>query len=128
MTLKIIENKMFNSNDKNSRLILFEIPQNFYLKRIFTISSKKKCIRGNHAHKKCTQIIQYLSGKVRLKIFNTKNEKTIFTLSTKKSLILIPPYNWLTIYMGNESKLNVLADKVYDRNEYIEEFEEFIKL
>ena len=65
---------------------------------------------------------------MRLKIFNTKNEKTIFTLSTKKSLILIPPYNWLTIYMGNESKLNVLADKVYDRNEYIEEFEEFIKL
>ena len=128
MTLKIIENKMFNSNDKNSRLILFEIPQNFYLKRIFTISSKKKCIRGNHAHKKCTQIIQYLSGKVRLKIFNTKNEKAIFTLSTKKSLILIPPYNWLTIYMGNESKLNVLADKVYDRNEYIEKFEEFIKL
>ena len=128
MTLKIIENKKFHSNDKNSHLIVFEIPQNFYLKRVFTISAKKKCIRGNHAHKKCTQIIQYLSGKVRLNIFNKKNEKSTFTLSTKKSLILIPPYNWLTIYMGDESKLNVLADKVYDRNEYIEDFVEFKKL
>ena len=47
----------------------------FRIKRFFILYGKKNDIRGNHAHKKCTQIFIALSGKAELKISNKKTKK-----------------------------------------------------
>ena len=45
------------------------------VKRIFFIYGKKNKIRGEHAHKKCSQLFISLSGKIILNIKTPKNKK-----------------------------------------------------
>ena len=125
MNLKKFKTKKYPNS--SSVLELFELPKNFNLKRIFRLTAYRKCIRGNHAHKKCNQILQLLEGEVILNIIDRNNKKWNFKFNIKNQFIYIPPYHWLLIHMEKGSSLNVYADKFYDRSEYIENFQKFIK-
>lgn len=121
--------KKFNSKqypNSSSVLELFELPKNFNLKRIFRLTAYRKCIRGNHAHKKCNQILQLLQGEVNLDVINRNNKKRSFKFNIKNQFIYIPTYHWVIIHMKKGSSLNVYADQNYNRSEYIEDFQKFI--
>jgi hypothetical protein len=47
--------KFIKKNSQAQILILDKLDKNFKPKRIFFLLANKKVIRGNHAHKKCTQ-------------------------------------------------------------------------
>ena len=76
----------------------------FYLKKIFIKKIlyslwKKKYFRADHAHKKCTQIIIPIRGKVKL-LIKSKNYNKIFELTViKKRAVVIPPFNWVKIFL-----------------------------
>ena len=99
----------------------------FKAKRIFIVRGNKGFVRGQHAHKKCTQIILQIEGETDIRIINKKKSK--FTLnSSQNKMLRIPPMNWVDItFKKNNSSFLVLCDKNFSRKEYIYNFETFQK-
>ena len=56
---------------------------NFKVKRYFFLFGKKKYIRADHAHLKCSQIIIPINGKIKITTYR-KNRKKIYILSRFK--------------------------------------------
>jgi len=116
--------------DSNGSLIPVDLKQfsRFDIKRFFMLYGKKGDIRGNHAHKKCTQIFIALSGKVELKISNKRTKKKII-LSLKKNIgIYVEPLNWCIIkFLKKNSSILVLCNYKFSEKEYIRKFENFLK-
>ena len=127
MPLKIIKFKKFI--DKNGALIPLSLKDfhNFKIKRFFILFGKKDFIRGNHAHKKCSQIFIPISGSVKIEVLS--KTKKIYNLSQNICKILIvPPMNWCKLkFLKNNSSLLVLCDVKYSEKEYIRDFNVFLK-
>tara|TARA_Y100001958_G_C20897038_1_gene320792 strand:- start:154 stop:570 length:417 start_codon:yes stop_codon:yes gene_type:complete len=117
----------------NGTLIPFytnvHFPKSFILKRFFILYGKSKHFRADHAHKKCSQIIIPLRGRISITI-KGKNYLRNFELSKKKKKgITIPPYNWIKInFQNNEDSLLTLCNYKYDKKEYISNFTNFQKI
>ncbi len=81
-----------------------EIP--FKTKRIFLIYGKKNFIRGNHAHKKCSQFLVPIFGKMEVE-YQGKNFKIKKIIDYKKNLgLLLKPKTWCKIkFITNNSVL-----------------------
>ena len=127
---KIIKFKSFK--DITGQLIPFysnkHFPKNFVFKRIFFLYGKKKYLRADHAHKKCTQIIIPILGKIKVKKYKN-NRKKIFNLSpSNKKALLVPVFTWLNIkfFKDNDCLLTICNYK-YDKKEYISNFNDFLK-
>ena len=73
---KIRKIKIKSFKSLTGKLIPISFNKNFPLpvKRIFFLYGKKNKIRGDHAHKKCSQFFILLSGKITLSI-RTPNHK-----------------------------------------------------
>ena len=79
--------KKFKSfRKKSGTLIPFSIKKSFPLKpkRIFFVNGKKNFVRGNHAHKKCSQFLFPLLGKTKIQFEDVKFKKTIILDYKKK--------------------------------------------
>ena len=125
--------------DKRGYLVPFEIKKNkirisnvfsFPVKRIFFSLGKKNYFRGNHAHKKCSQLLICLNGSINIETIY-RSKKVFFNISRNKNFaLLIPPMVWNRLYFkSNDSLLTVLCDHKYDnKNEYINNFDKFKKL
>jgi len=92
--------------------------KNFKIRRIFFLIAKKKCIRGKHAHKKCSQIFFSLNGSFKIKIFNG-NKTILKTISPKTKGILIKPYHWIELILDKQNVCMVACDRKYEKNDYI---------
>ncbi len=118
---------------KNStgKLIPFTFDNKFPIKakRIFYIFGKKDKIRGEHAHKRCSQFLYPLLGSFEINIL-TKKQKDKFKISSAKNLgFLIKPKTWLKIkFLSKSSVLMVVCDMKYDFKDYIEDLNEFKKI
>ena len=119
--------KVINSNGSLVPIDLKKFP-NFKIKRFFILVGKKNDIRGNHAHKKCTQIFVPATGRIELEIFNKKRKKR-FILDTKlKKGVYVKPLNWCKIkFLKNNSSIIVLCNYKFLENEYIRKFNDFLK-
>ena len=104
-----------------------EIP--FNIKRIYYVYTVPKEIkRGFHAHKRLEQILICMSGSVKIKVDNG-NEKRIFELSNPSKGLYIGPGVWREMYDFNQSSvLLVLASEHYNEEDYIRDYEEFLKM
>ena len=115
---------------KSGTLIAFSLKKSFPInvKRIFIINGKKNFIRGDHAHKKCSQILYPVLGKFIISVvFNNRKKKYILDSKKIKSLLL-PPKTWCSIkFLNQKSSLLVLTDYEYDFKDYIETFDDFLK-
>ena len=99
----------------------------FKVKRTFIVKSEKNGIRGNHSHKKCYQMLVCVNGIIKVTCIS-KRKKSVYTLSTPKVGLLIPPGIWsIQEYLKDNSILLVFCDRVYEEKDYIRDFEEFMK-
>ena len=97
-------------------------------KRIFFVYGKKNKIRGNHAHKKCSQFFIPILGKVILDIKTPKMKKKIVLNHLLKIAVLVPPKYWCSIKFTNKNSiLMVICDKNYDFDDYLESYDDYIK-
>ena len=128
---KIKKIKIKTYSNKSGKLLPLsfnkKLPIN--VKRVFFIYGKKNKVRGNHAHKKCSQLFIPLLGKFILRI-NTPNKKKELILNTNsKTAILVPPKYWCSVkFFKNDSLLMVACDKYYDLKDYINNFEKYKKI
>jgi UDP-2-acetamido-3-amino-2,3-dideoxy-glucuronate N-acetyltransferase len=109
--------------------ISFKTDVPFKPKRIFLIYGKKNFLRGDHAHKKCSQFFIPISGKIELFFTNSKKSKKVILDSKKKKGILLEPLTWCkVIFKTKNAVMMVFCDREYEFNDYIEVYSDFKKI
>ena len=99
------------------------------IKRLFYIFGKKNSLRGDHAHKKCCQLFFPIKGNVDL-IINEGNKKKIIRLNPKNNIaVLIYNLVWCKLkFLNNNSIIMVGCDRGYEFKDYIEQYDDFLKI
>ena len=126
-TYKIFSYKKFKNISGELLPITFDKKFPIKVKRIFFIYGKKKYKRGDHAHKKCSQIFYPLFGKAKITIQSKKNKKNIILDYKKNKAMLVSPKTWCDVkFLTKNSIILVLCDYKYNFNDYIESYEDFV--
>jgi len=124
---KIFNFKKFTKTSGKLLPITFDNKFPIKVKRIFVIYGKKKYKRGDHAHKKCSQVFIPIMGKIKINIKYKKTEKSINLSHNGSKALLVPPRIWSSVeFLNNKSVVLVLTDYEYDFKDYIETYKEFI--
>ncbi len=115
--------KIKNIKTKNTFLSVFQNINKFMrVKRIFFVNSNKPSLSGDHAHKKCTQVLLSVSGNIKIEIIDDKLKKKFFLLKELENYIIIRPKNWVKVHFKKKQKLMVLCDYNYSKSDYINDF------
>ncbi len=124
---KIFDYKKFKNISGVLLPITFDKKFPIKVKRIFFIYGKKKYKRGDHAHKKCSQVFYPLFGKFQISIESKKFKKKITLEHKKNRAILVHPKTWCHVkFLTKNAIILVLCDFKYDFNDYIESYEDFV--
>ena len=124
---KIFNLKKFTKKSGKLLPITFNNKFPIKVKRIFVIYGKKNYIRGDHAHKKFSQVFFPIMGKIKISMKYKKTEKSINLSHKDSKALLVPPRIWSKVeFLKNNSVVLVLTDYEYDFKDYIETYEEFI--
>lgn len=113
--------------DENGVLCVYECGQQvpFDIRRIFTISALVGDIRGDHAHKQCSQLLVCVSGQIRV-VCDDGLVVTHHLLDSMNYGLLVPPGIWAKEeYMTDGAVLMVLCDRNYEETDYIRNYKEF---
>ena len=115
---------------KTGKLIPISFNKQFpmQVKRVFFLYGKKNKIRGDHAHKKCSQFFFLISGKVTLDIKTPSAKKKILLTHSSKIAVLVPPKYWCSVkFVNKNSILMVACDQYYNFNDYLRTFDDYKK-
>ena len=82
--------KKFTKKSGHLVPISFKKDVPFTPKRIFLIYGKKNFLRGDHAHKKCSQFFIPISGKIELFFTDSNYSKKVILDSKKMNMAYIP--------------------------------------
>lgn len=117
--------------DERGNLVVIEgdgvdIP--FDIKRVFYIyGSDDTVVRGQHANRETEFLLVNVGGNSKVRVDNGK-ESEIIELNTPGMGLYLPPMLWKDMYdFSKDSILLVLASRHYDGNEYIRDYQEYLK-
>lgn len=117
--------------DERGHLVVVEGMQDipFDIKRIFYIyGSDKEVIRGQHANRKTEFILINVAGTSKVKVSDGRGNETVYSLNRPHTGIYLPKMVWKDMYdFSEDSVLLVLASEHYDPEEYIRDYDEFVK-
>ena len=116
---------------KSGKLTAFSLKKSFPIrvKRIFIINGEKNFIRGDHAHKKCSQFLFPVLGKMAIQYFSEEKKGIIKLDQNKKEGYLLKPKTWCRIkFLTKNATLLVACDMEYKFSDYIEKYSEFLKI
>ena len=83
--------------------------------------------RGEHAHRQCKQLLSCLRGSVTVLVDDGANRQE-FLLETPEVAVYVPPMVWCVQYQyTNDAILLVLASELYDPDDYIRDYDEFLR-
>jgi len=101
----------------------------FDIKRVYwTYFTPNDVIRGGHAHKELEQVIFAVSGVINFTVETTGGIKQTFTLDNPNIGLYIPKLVWRDIKFSHNAVLLCLASEYYIEDDYIRDYEDFIKL
>lgn len=100
----------------------------FDIKRIYYIYDvNDNIIRGKHSHKKLHQVLICMNGSIDIRLENYFGEES-YTLNDPSIGLYVGPDNWREMSNFTDNGiLLVLASDRYDENDYIRDYDEFIK-
>ena len=128
MQIKLIP--LQTHGDDRGALIALEQDKNipFQIKRVYYIFNTKEGVtRGFHAHKKLKQVAIAVKGSCRF-LLDDGNEKVSILLDNAAQGLLIESCIWREMSdFSEDCVLMVLADNFYNENDYIRDYEEFLK-
>lgn len=125
---KMIEFK--ENGDERGRLVVVEgmkdIP--FEIKRIFYIyGSDMDVVRGKHANRRSEFVLINICGSSKIWVHDGRQEE-VFILDKPHTGIYLPKMVWKNMYdFSSDSILLVLSSEPYDGEEYIRDFNEYLK-
>ena len=124
---KIFNLKKFTKRSGKLLPITFNNKFPIKVKRMFFIYGRKKYKRGNHAHKKCSQVFIPIKGKIKINMKYRKTEKSVLLSANRSKSLFVPPKIWSSVeFLNSNSLVLVLTDYEYDFKDYIETYKEFI--
>ena len=99
----------------------------FPVQRVFTIvNAFGGSQRGQHAHKKCNQLLCCVAGVVKL-ICDDGNKQIELLLKPESEAILVPNGIWAEQkYLKDNSVIIVFCDQPFDETEYIRDYKMFL--
>ncbi|EHN92040.1 sugar 3,4-ketoisomerase [Escherichia coli] len=116
--------------DERGMLVALEQAKNipFEIKRVYYMFGTQGNVRrGYHAHKKIRQVAIPLNGSCRFHLDNGR-EKMDVVLDDPALGLLIEPGVWHEMYdYSKNCILLVLASDIYDENDYIRNYEDFMR-
>jgi UDP-2-acetamido-3-amino-2,3-dideoxy-glucuronate N-acetyltransferase len=116
---------------ENGRLVIAEKPAGlpFAATRIFTLMDIPAAeMRGTHAHRKCEQFLICVRGSVTAVVDDGTLSREL-TLDRPTLGLYMPALTWGAQYnYSTDAVLVVLASDPYDAADYIEDYNEFLKL
>ena len=104
-----------------------EVP--FEVRRFFiTSATSPSVVRGQHAHRVSHQFLVAVTGSITATC-DDGHTKTEHVLDSSRVGLYMPPLTWGEQTSFSEgARLLVLASELYDPEDYIENYEEFISL
>ena len=124
---RIINLKKFTKPSGKLLHITFNNKFPIKVKRMFFIYGKKKYKRGDHAHKKCSQVFIPINGKFKINMKYRKIEKSILLNANRSRSLFVPPKIWSSVeFLNSNSLVLVLTDYEYDFKDYIDTYKDFI--
>lgn len=124
---KILETRSFTEKKRGTLFAFDKIFKRYKIKNAFIISAMKNSSRGGHAHKKASQILVCLEGKIKISITDKFTTSILTLTEKKKKIVFIKPNNWLEIKFLTKGKILVFSDEEYRKNEYINNFKKLNK-
>ena len=128
MNIELIDFKI--KGDDRGSLIALESNKNipFEIKRVYYIfGTKENVIRGKHAHKRLKQVAVCLNGSCKFRLDDGTQKKTV-TLDTPTQGLIIREMIWREMYdFSEDCVLMVLASELYEEDDYIRDYEVFLK-
>ena len=118
--------------DERGHLVVAEggvdIP--FDIKRIFYIyGSDSTVVRGQHANRKTEFVLINVSGQSKVKVKDGKGNEVVFSLNRPHTGIYLPRMVWKDMYdFSEDSVLLCLASEHYDAEEYIRDYDDFVRI
>lgn len=116
--------------DERGKLVVIEggIAIPFDIKRVFYIyDSDSTVVRGQHANRESEFVLINVSGRSKVRITDGV-EEIVVELTRPMTGVYIPKMIWKDMYdFSEDSILLVLASTHYDGNEYIRDYEEYLK-
>lgn len=119
-----------NGSEDAGYLSFFEAEKDipFPIKRVYyTYNVPVGTKRGMHAHKTLQQLLWCPYGEIEV-ILDDGKEKTSYLLDSPEKALLVLKGYWRNLYWKKEgSVLCVAASDYYDEDDYIRDYDEFIK-
>ena len=117
--------------DKRGNLSFFEYPTQipFNIQRTYWIYDVPGGeVRGSHAFKEQQEFIVALSGSFDI-VINDGTKEVIYTLNRSFNGLYIPKMRWSRLENFSTNSLAlIVSDKVYDENDYIRDYNDFLHL
>ena len=100
----------------------------FDIKRIFYIyGTDSNVIRGQHANRKSEFVLVNVAGSCSVRTRDGRGDERVFALNKPNMGLYIPKMVWKDMYdFSPDSILLCIASEVYDPNEYIRDYDEFV--
>ena len=118
---------VFRIQEENGSLYVLEgqsLP--FTVCRVFVVVADQGQIRGNHAHKRCSQFLVAVSGAIEVQTEDQHGTLKNWGLSEPTVGLWIPPMTWATQkYVQPNSMLVVACDREFEEEDYIRDYQEF---
>ena len=111
--------------DERGHLVIVE-----GIKRIFYIyGSDKDVVRGQHANLKSQFVLVNVAGKSKVRVKDGLGNEAVFSLNRAHTGIYLPEMVWKDMYdFSEDSVLLVLSSEHYDPEEYIRDYDTFVKM
>jgi dTDP-4-dehydrorhamnose 3,5-epimerase-like enzyme len=97
----------------------------FAIARVFIVRADPGAVRGQHAHKACSQFFTCAYGAVEVECDDGTATVT-YRLDRPDKALLLPPGIWSQqTYIEPGTTLTVLCDRPYETADYIRDYDEF---
>ena len=120
---------LYNKSDNRGSLVVAEAQKNipFVINRVYCLYNLSEEPRGFHAHKELLQVVVCLSGSCKFLLDNGQ-EKEVVDLNSEFPGLFVDKMIWREMFdFSSDCVLMVLASKHYDENDYIRDYDDFLK-
>lgn len=118
--------------DERGHLVIVEGHQDipFDIKRIFYIyGSDTDVVRGQHANRRTEFVLINVAGTSQVRVRDGKGNEILYSLNRPHTGVYLPNMVWKDMLnFSEDSVLLVLASEHYDPDEYIRDYDEFVRI
>ena len=101
----------------------------FEVNRVYwTYYTPESVQRGGHAHHRLQQIMVAVSGRIIVETEMPGGVKERFILESPKTGLVLPSFCWHIMQYTHNAVQMCIANIAYDENDYIRDYQEFLKL